>query len=174
MRVRAIEAVLLAGLLCCATGVSTATAQGPLTGSEAGIWIANGQGEMQRVQPSAASFLRQDAAGDAELVLSVETFATSATGAIAAGNLAVTRVLHAVAASGVPGNGVSYELAYVEPRYRHRILAASWEKPRQLGFDAAHVITIRSANPATLGRVIDSAIGAGATRVLSVDADAGR
>lgn len=169
MSMRSIESALLVLFLCVVGSAGSAAAQATLSGEASGIWIADDEGQLQRVQPAPGSFLRQqDASGDVRLVLSVESFAGSANGALSAGSLAVTRVLQAIAAAGVPGGAVESELAYLEPRFEYRILAGSWEKPRRTGFDAAHLVTVETANTAALGRVIDSAIGAGATRVLSV------
>lgn len=169
MSMRSIESALLVLFLCVVGSAGSAAAQATLSGEASGIWIADDEGQLQRVQPAFGSFLRQqDASGDVRLVLSVESFAGSANGALSAGSLAVTRVLQAIAAAGVPGGAVESELAYLEPRFEYRILAGSWEKPRRTGFDAAHLVTVETANTAALGRVIDSAIGAGATRVLSV------
>ena len=148
---------------------TAALAQQPADGQAPGIWIADATGVLRQVQPPSQTFLRNQAPGAVRLVLSVESFAQSATGALAAGQLAATRVRHAISGFAIAGDGFAVELAYVEPRYQHRILAATWEKPRLLGFDAAYVITLQTTSSSNLGLLIDSAMGAGATRVISVD-----
>jgi uncharacterized protein YggE len=169
MSARTLPSSLLGLALAAALAATPAAGQQADPG-QPGIWIADRSGTLREVAPATRSFLRSQELGpDAvRLVLSVETFAGSATGALSAGRLAVTRVRQAVAASGVAVGGITSEVAYVEPRYRHRILAATWEKPQRLGFDAAHVITLSAGSSARLGRVIDAAMGAGATRVIEV------
>lgn len=160
-----------AASLAIATGAS---AQGDAAQGRPGIWIASAAGGLREVQPIARSFLQtQDAStGPVQLVLAVETFAQSAHGALSAAQLAVTRVRSALGASGIALSGISSEVAYVEPRLRHRILAGSWEQPRRLGYDAGYLVTVRGASPHELGMAVDVAVGAGATRVLSLGPDA--
>lgn len=162
--------LLLLAAVATMTGAADGHAQqGPAAG-EPGIWVAATDGELREVQPVTRSFLRDqdEAAGPVQMVLSVETFATSATGALSAAQLAVTRVRSALSASGIAFSGVTSELAYLEPRIKHRILACSWETPRRLGYDAGYLVSIRGASPRLLGRAVDAAMGAGATRVLSL------
>ena len=165
-RLSSIPAILLSGLLCTAAG--TAAQQQPQP-AEPGIWIAAPGGELQRVEPARRSFLRDAERwpGSVEVVLTVETFSRTATGALSAGELAVRRVGGAISRAGIASTGFSSEVAYVEPRLQQRILAGSWEKPRQLGYDAAYVVTVRVDRTA-VGRVVDAAVGAGATRVLEL------
>jgi hypothetical protein len=178
MRLRSLPAALLTLAVSASMIPGSGAAQAAPT-EDRGIWIADAGGNLRAVAPASSSFLRSRqglGAGSVRLVLSVETFAESATGAVSAGQLAVARVRRAVGASGVTVADVSSELAYVEPRYQFRVLRATWEKPRRLGFDAAHVITLSAASEARLGHVIDAAMGAGATRVLDVQTpgEAGR
>ena len=84
----------------------------------------------------------------------------------------MTRVRSALASTGIALSGITSEVAYVEPRIQHRILAGSWEKPRRLGYDAGYLVTVRGASPAELGMAVDVAVRAGATRVLSLGPDA--
>lgn len=161
--------LLLAAIASVASAADAHAQQGPAAG-EPGIWIGVGDGVLREVQPVTRSFLRDqdEAAGAVQVTLAVETFATSATGALSAAQLAVTRVRSALAASGIASSGVTSELAYLEPRLKHRILAGSWERPHRLGFDAGYLVSIRGARPQLLGRAVDAAVGAGATRVLSL------
>jgi uncharacterized protein YggE len=170
MRARTLPLSLIALALAAPLDAGPAAAQASPDAEQPGIWIADASGALQEVAPARRSFLRtQDLGpGATRLVLSVETFAESATGALSAGRLAVARVRQAVSSSGVAVAGITSEVAYVEPRYRQRILAGSWETPRRLGFDAAHVITLTAGSAARLGEVIDAAMGAGATRVIDV------
>lgn len=161
--------LILVALASLAGAADARAQQGPASG-EPGIWIASADGELREVQPVTRSFLRDqdDDAGPVQVVLSIETFATSATGALSAARLAVTRVRSALSASGIASSGVTSELAYLEPRLKHRILAGSWESPQRLGFDAGYLVTVRGATPRLLGRAVDAAMGAGATQVLSL------
>lgn len=170
MRTRSLPAALLILALSVALAPTAVSGQAAPT-DDSGIWIADAGGTLRAVAPASTSFLRagRGLGTDAvRLVLSVETFAESATGAVSAGQLAVARVRQAVAASGVTVADVSSELAFVEPRYQFRVLRATWEKPRRLGFDAAHVVMLSAGSEARLGQVIDAAMGAGATRVVEV------
>jgi uncharacterized protein YggE len=165
---RTLHTALVLAVLSPLAGATAALGQQAAL-DEPGIWIADARGSLQQVPTAARSFLRQDAAGEpVQLVLSVESFAESATGALSAGELAVLRVRRALSASGVSAASVSSELAFLEPRYRYRILPGSWERPIRLGFDAGYLVTVQGAGRARLGRIVDSAIGAGATRVLSL------
>ena len=165
-RLSSIPALVLAGLLGAAAGTA---AQQPAEPVEPGIWIADASGQLQRVEPARQSFLRDEDRwpGSVEVVLAVETFSRTATGALSAAELAVRRVGSAISRTGVASSGTTSELAYLEPRLQERILAGSWEKPRQLGYDAAYVVTVRVDRTA-VGRVVDAAVGAGATRVLEL------
>jgi uncharacterized protein YggE len=170
---RPLHTVLLLAMLSSLTAATAAHSQQAAPGEEPGIWIGDAGGSLRPVQVASRSFLSQEAeAGAVQLVLSVETFASSAAGALSAARLAVTRVRQALSASGIATANVTSELAYLEPRYRHRILAGSWEGPRRLGFDASYVVSVRGASPMNLGRAVDAAMGAGATRVLSLGPDA--
>lgn len=152
---------------------TSASAQGDADNGQPGIWIASAAGELREVQPVTRSFLQdQDGADPVQVVFAVETFAQSAHGALSAAQLAVTRVRGALASTGIAMSGITSEVAYVEPRIQHRILPGSWEKPRRLGYDAGYLVTVRGANSRELGMAVDVAMGAGATRVLSLGADA--
>lgn len=135
---------------------------------QGGIWIADASGALRQVEPATTTFLQQESGRTRQIVLSVETFARTATGALSSGRLAVTRVRQAISQAGVVTDQIMSELAYVEPRYRVRILAGSWEEPQRLGYDAAFVVTIELPAGVDVGRLVDAAIGAGATRVLAL------
>ncbi len=155
-------------------GVTMASGQEVPPGEARGIWIADASGSLRPAQVASRSFLSQDrAGGQMHVVLWVESFAGSATGALAAAELAVTRVRGALSASGIGGANVTSELAYLEPRHRYRILAGNWEEPQRLGFDAGVAVSVRGVSPASVGRAVDAAIGAGASRALSLGPDSG-
>lgn len=156
--------LLLAGLgLAASANAQEAPPTAPM-----GIWIADASGALRQVDPATTTFLRQDPRRTRQIVLSVETFARTATGALSSGGLAVTRVRQAISQAGVVTDEMMSELAYVEPRYRERILAGSWEEPRRLGYDAGFVVTIELPAGVDVGRLVDAAMGAGATRVLAL------
>lgn len=148
--------------------VGTLLAQGPPPGSEPGIWIADASGQLRPVPPVAATFLHVEKDAGQELVLLIERFEHTATAALSSGKLGVTRVRKALAQNGVAAERVSSELAYVEPQYRPLILRGSRPFPERLGFQAAYVVKVRMAKGWDAGRLIDAALGAGATRVLSL------
>lgn len=149
-----------------------ASAQVESASDGVGIWIADATGELRQVQP-AGSFLQEGPEQVRQIVFSVETFAHTATGALSAARLAVTRVHHALSQTGMVTRSVTAELAFLEPRYRERILAGSWEKPHRLGYDAGFVVTVALPVGLDVGRLVDAAIGAGATRVLALGPAAG-
>ena len=172
MNTRRLFAALALGMFASLVS-ATLEGQAAAPGAAPGIWIADEAGSLQPTRVASRSFLPQEpVGGPVQVVLSVESFAGSATGALSAAELAVTRVRGALSASGIASANLTSELAYLEPRYRHRILAGSWERPQRLGFDAGFVVTIHGASPANLGRAVDAAIGAGATRVLTLGPEA--
>lgn len=163
--------VVFAISLSWSAGATGAHAQQAADPGEPGIWIADAAGSLRPVPPVSRSVLRQqqtNGSAPLQLVFTVETFAQSATGALAAAQLAITRISHAVGATGVGAAEGEAELAYLEPRYERKLLAGTWEKPRRLGFDAAYLMTVRVGDPARTGLLVDTAMGAGATGVLSV------
>jgi len=166
-----LKLVVFAVSLSWSAGAAGAHAQQVADPGEPGIWIADADGSLRHVPPVSRSVLRpvqSNGAAPLQLVFTVESFAQSATGALAAAQLAITRVRHAVGATGVGAAEDEPELAYVEPRYERKLLAGTWEKPRRLGFDAAYLVTVRVGDPARTGLLVDAAMGAGATGVLSV------
>lgn len=173
MSARTLHTVLALAVLSVLPGATSARGQEAAPAEVPGIWIADAGGSLRPAQLASRSFLPQDSAeGAVQVVLSVESFAHSAEGALSAAQLAVTRVRAALSASGIASANVTSELGYLEPRYRHRILAGSWERPLRLGFDAGYVVSIRGARPASLGRAVDAAMGAGATQVLTIGPEA--
>lgn len=162
--------VLLASLGLAAS----ASAQEASPAEDTGIWIADVSGELQQVEPATTTFLDEPPEQVRQIVLSVESFAHTATGALSAARLAVTRVHQALSQTGLVTRSVTSDLAFVEPRYRERILAGSWEEPRRTGYDAGYVVTVAIPAGLDTGRLVDAAMGAGATRVLALGPAAGR
>lgn len=160
-------------LLAILVFAASASAQVGLPSDNVGIWIADATGELRQVEPATSSFLQVEPEPVRQIVFSVETFAHTATGALSAARLAVTRVHHALSQTGMVTRSVTSDLAFLEPRYRQRILAGSWEEPRRLGYDAGFVITVAVPAGLDVGRLVDSAMGAGATRVLALGPAAG-
>lgn len=152
---------------------AAALSQQPISESGPGIWVGDATGQLRKVEPS-SSFLRDPLrsavpSGSVRVVLAVESFAESATGALSAGQLAVSRVIAAGSRLGATAVDVDGEAFVVEPRYeRPRILAGSWERPRVVGFQSIQLVALQLANSRRLGLLIDTAVGAGATRVLDV------
>ena len=163
--------LLAAALVATAEPGAAQRPEAPLSG----IWIADAAGELRRVEPAAGGLLRAPSPPPAPasmvVVLAVETFARSASGATAAAGLAVERVVRAVSGFGVSAREVTREPAVVRPRFEYRLLAAAWEKPRLLGYDVAQVVSVRTSNADRVGLLIDLAIQAGAPRVLDVAAE---
>jgi uncharacterized protein YggE len=140
-----------------------------------GIWIAGADGQLRSVQPvhtsmrAAHSPARPAAAPAVRIVFAVENYARSATGAVAAGELAVARVVATLVSAGISPADIATEAPFVQARQERRLLAASWEPRRVHGFEAAHVVTAGVVRPGLVGLLIDQAVGAGATRVLAVE-----
>ncbi|CAN5723282.1 hypothetical protein BH23GEM8_BH23GEM8_11930 [soil metagenome] len=141
----------------------------------AGIWIAGADGQLRSVQPVHTSMRGTYSPGrvatpsSVRVVFAVENYARSATGAVAAGELAVARVAAALASAGVSAADITTEAPFVQARQERRLLAASWEPRRVHGYEAAHLVTVMVSRSGMVGHLIDQAVGAGATRVMAVE-----
>lgn len=153
-----------------------AAGQAPDPSGGAGIWIEDASGSLRQVPPATRTFLRDAAISEraVEVAFLVESRAGSASGALSAAELAVQRVKTALSRSGIAVEVIRSEVLYVEPRYRDRVLAGSWETPRLVAFDAAFVVTANVLAAGAVGRAVDVAMGAGATRVLEILPPRGR
>lgn len=161
-------------LLTCTIESRPATAQ-QRAGPSDGIWIADASGELRRVRPSggirsAASGREAPAPRGVRVVVGVESFAHSASGAVAANQLATRRVIGATASiAGATGASILHpttvevELAPRSPLHDPR------KPPRRVGFQARTQVLLEVPDPRRLGLLLDAAIGAGATYILSVD-----
>ncbi len=122
------------------------------------IWI-----EMPREARQAPAATRLD--------LAVESFATSANGAISASSLAVQRVMRVLASTGVPTQEIESRGTAIFPEYAHREIVPTAPfgraQPRVVGYRAVHRITVRVDRAANLGLLIDLARGAGAELVAA-------
>jgi uncharacterized protein YggE len=140
-----------------------------------GIWIAGADGQLRSVQPVHTSMratyspTRPATASSVRVVFAVENYARSATGAVAAGELAVARVAAALASAGVSAADITTEAPFVQTRQERRLLAASWEPRRVHGYEASHLVTVMVTRPGMVGHLIDQAVGAGATRLMAVE-----
>jgi uncharacterized protein YggE len=144
------------------------------TQAPSGIWIAGPDGRLRSVEPVRGAAIpaaraRAPQPAAVQVVFAVEHHARTASGAVGGASLAVSRVTSALSALGVAPRDIVSETAFVQPRYERRLLAGSWEPRRVQEYQAANLVTVTIVEPRELGRVIDHAIGAGATRVLSVD-----
>lgn len=150
------------------------TAQHP-PGSAEGLWIADASGELRRVQPSAgvrSASSRAEAAPPAiRVVVEVESFAHSASGAVAANQLATRRVIGATTSiAGATGASILHPPA-VEAELAHRSpLHDPRKPPRRVGFHARTQVLLEAPDRRRLGLLLDAAVGAGATYILRVDA----
>ncbi|CAN5643537.1 hypothetical protein BH23GEM6_BH23GEM6_19350 [soil metagenome] len=140
----------------------------------AGIWIAGADGRLRSVQPVRGTAIpltraRAHQPSAVQVVFFVEHYARSASGAVGGAALAVSRVADALTALGIAPGDIASETAFVQPRYERRLLAGSWEPRRVQGYEAANLVTVTIDRRRALGMVIDHAMGAGATRVVSVN-----
>lgn len=144
-------------------------------GSSDGIWIADASGELRRVQPArgllAAGQSRQVARTDViRVVVEVESFARSASGAVAANQLATGRVISATASlAGATGASILHP-ATVEVELAPRsVLRHPRKPPRRVGFNARTQVLLEAPDARRLGLLLDTAMGAGATYILRVE-----
>lgn len=110
---------------------------------------------------------------DTRLLLAVESTASNATGALAANRLDTERVRHALAGLRVPGTIIQPGETFMEVDYERQgpiaPRAGLWvQEPRVVGYRAVTVLVVHTSAPQRLGLLIDTAIGAGANRLLDV------
>src|SRR5882672_4867324 len=72
---------------------------------------------------------------------------------------AMTAILAAIGAAGVARRDTRTTLLSVQPRYDYR----DGQPPALVGYDLANVVEVTVRDLATLGAVVDGALGAGAT-----------
>jgi uncharacterized protein YggE len=158
-------------VLALAAAAPSLKAQQP--GPRAGLWVEDASGRLRRWDPSGERRAAQDARpAGARLAFLVETFARTATGALAANDLSAGRVLRALSGAGAPPGGVALEPPMVEPEYeRPRVLARPGERRRLAGFRAVRVVEVRTERADRVALLVDLAVGAGATRVLEAGVD---
>jgi uncharacterized protein YggE len=142
---------------------------------QSGIWIADDAGLLRRVEAVPTSFLgtasrRVQPTETLRVVFAIESREHSATGALAAGDLSATRLIATLSRLGIGAGDIAQEIPHVRPIYeRPRLLAGAWEHPRVAGYRAVRLVEVTGVDPQHLGLVVDFAIGAGATTVLSID-----
>jgi uncharacterized protein YggE len=106
-----------------------------------------------------------------QIDLAVESFASTATGAHAAGDLAARRVVHALTASGLPVQEVRALDSYLIPQYTDPGVVpvnTVRQNRRIVGYRSVNGITVLTADPRHVGLLVDFAQGAGANQVLGV------
>lgn len=164
--------ILVVALLVMAT--QPLTAQQPPVSSE-GIWIADESGELRRVRPSGgirSPASAREASGPrlVRVVVEVESFAHSASGAVAANQLATRRVIGATASiAGATGASILHPAAVEVELAPRSPLHDPRKSPRRVGFHARTQVLLQASDARRLGLLLDAAIGAGATYILSVD-----
>ena len=138
--------------------------------STGGLWIEDASGQMDRWKRTSHSpRLQSHRTSPARIVLAVESFAHTATGALSANALSVGRVIRALSGLGISSREVSLESAFVEPEYeRTGPLTRLGARPRIAGFRALRVLEIRTERKDRIGLLLDFATGAGTTRILEV------
>jgi uncharacterized protein YggE len=97
--------------------------------------------------------------------LGVETLATTAREATASNAEAMAAMIDALEASGIPSSAVRTRSIALSPRYER---APSGEQPVIVGYQAENQVSVRVDEVDQLGRVVDTAIEAGANRVLGI------
>jgi uncharacterized protein YggE len=139
---------------------------------ESGIWIADSAGRLRPVVPADGIAASPGAARPAapeplRVVVEVESTARSASGALAANQLAVARVIRATAAlGGAAGGTVSGTPVVIGEPPRGSFLARSrTERPEW--FRAVTQLEMEATDPRRLGALLDAAMAAGATQVVS-------
>jgi hypothetical protein len=161
------------GLAVLALAAAAPAVQAQQPGPRAGLWVEDASGRLRRWDPSderrAAPAARP---AGARLAFLVETFARTATGALAANDLAAERVARALSGAGAAPGGIAVEPAGLEPEYeRPRLLARPGERRRLAGFRAVRVVEVRTERADRMALLVDLAVGAGATRVLEAGVD---
>ncbi len=161
------------GLAVLALAAAAPSLQAQQPGPRGGLWVEDASGRLRRWDPSDERRAAQGARpAGARLAFLVETFAPTATGALAANDLSAGRVLRALSGAGAPPGGVALEPAVVEPEYeRPRVLARPGERRRLAGFRAVRVVEVRTERTDRVALLVDLAVGAGATRVLEAGVD---
>lgn len=159
-------------LLVLALSAAASPVGGQQTSSSTpGIWVADASGQLRAVQPQPgfASARQPASAARLRVVLEVESFAQSASGALAANQLAATRVIRATSVLAGATEAFMVSPAVVEVEYARRpTLARSWERPRQAGFRAITQVVMEAPDRQRLGLLLDAAMGAGASQVIAV------
>lgn len=113
----------------------------------------------------------QPAPEPARVDLAVESFATTATGANAAAELAAMRVLRALSTSGIAVGEARVLGTVLLPVYeREEVVAVNTIRGdrRLIGYRALTGIAVETADLARVGLLVDIAQGAGANRVQGV------
>ena len=100
----------------------------------------------------------------ATLELGVTTQGASAVAAMQANAADMTRVLAALRAGGIPAGDIQTATLSVTPQYAF----ADGQAPRLTGYEASNQVTVRTADLAHLGQLVDAAAGAGATNVGAI------
>lgn len=144
-------------------------------GSSDGIWMPDASGELRRVQPArgllAAGPSRQVGPRDGiRVVVEVESFARSASGAVAANQLATRRVIGATSSlAGATGASILQPTTVEVELAPPSVLHDPRKPPRRVGFNARTQVLLEAADARRLGLLLDTAMGAGATYILSVE-----
>jgi uncharacterized protein YggE len=126
------------------------------------------------VRAGGVTIVEHPAAGQANSIhfhLAVSNFATNATAAHAASELAVRRVLRALAGSGVQLEAVESAGMTVVPEYAPIDpvpLRGVREDPRVIGYRAIGEIRVETTDVGRLGHLLDTARGAGAYPIRPV------
>ena len=123
----------------------TQTTQPPLL-------TAVGQGEV-RVRPDLA-----------QVQLGVETEAPSASRARETNAIAVTKIIQALKALGIPESQIQTSVFQIEP-VRRSVEPNQQGLPPIVGYDVSNIITVRTEKFDLVPRIIDDSVAAGANRV---------
>ena len=160
--------ILFLVLLVSPFAAAAALAQQPR--SAGGLWIEDASGQLHRWKHTSRSpRLQSHRVPPTRIVLVVESFAHTATGALSANDLSVGGVVRALSGLGISSRDVSLESAFVEPEYeRPGPLTRPGTRPRIAGFRAQRVVEVRTERKDRIGLLLDFATGAGATRILEV------
>lgn len=145
--------LMILALTACGTVPAPATAQLPAADPD------------ERAIHVDATALVQRTPDRAVISLAVETVATAAVDATRQNAQVMEQVLAAIRALGIPDRNIQTRRVDLQPRYDR---ARDQQEPRITGYVARNQVMVTTDDVATVGRIVDAGVEAGANRVSGI------